>query len=150
MTTTTYEKCKEFKKKYKTTVVWWRVKKHAALLDKTLKPGEEVLYAFAAQMGSNHAEVFNTAVLALTNKRILIAQNRFLPGFKVISVTPDLFNDVKIVGGLVWGLICIDTVKEQIYFSNLSKKSLHEIKNTIVGYMIEAKKKRYHQEESSI
>ena len=44
----TYEKLKEFKRKYPSTVAW-RLKKHAHIIDIHLNKGEEILYAFAAQ-----------------------------------------------------------------------------------------------------
>ena len=44
--------------------------------------------------------------------------------------------------GLIWGKLCIDTVKEKIYVSNLDKDSLPEIETSITMFMSDAKKKR--------
>ena len=43
--------------------------------------------------------------------------------------------------GIIWGTVTIDTMKEVIYFSNISKKALPEIQITINSYMVEARKK---------
>lgn len=144
----TFNLVKDFKDKYPSTITWWRLKKHSVLVDKYLHPGEKVLFAFAGQNDNSYTSFFNTAVLALTNERILVAQDRVTVGYKVSSVTPDLYNDLKIDSGMVWGTVKIDTVKERIYFSNLSKKSLPEIQNVISQYMIQAKKK-YPEKENS-
>ncbi len=136
----TYDLVREFKKKYPSTVNWWRTRKHAALVDKNLNPGEKVLYAFAAQNDNAYGSIFNTAVLALTTDRLIIAQDRLIVGYKVVSVTPDLYNDITINAGFIWGMVIIDTVKETIYFSNISKKALSEIQVNISTYMIAAKK----------
>ena len=44
-----YDKVIIFKKKFPKTVTWYRLKKHCKVIEKHLNPGEEVLYAFAAQ-----------------------------------------------------------------------------------------------------
>ena len=48
---------------------------------------------------------------------------------------------MQVYQGLFWGRIVIDTVKEQIVISNLSKKSLIEIETKITEFMMEEKKK---------
>lgn len=144
----TYKYVKEFKNKYPFTITWWRLKAHSNLVDKYLHPNEKVIYAFAGQNDNSYSSIFNTAVLALTDERIIVSQDRLIVGYKISSVTPDLYNDLKIDAGLIWGTIEIDTVKEIIYFSNLSKKSLSEIQNMISYYMIEAKKKYVEKENS--
>ena len=57
------------------------------------------------------------------------------------SITPDLYNDMEIFKGLIWGKITIDTVKEKVILTNLSKKGLDEIETTISEFMMKAKKK---------
>ena len=138
----TYEIVKKFKKKYPITIAW-RIKKHADLVDKNLNPGEKVLYAFAAQNDLNHASIINTAVLAVTNERLIVSQDRIIIGYKVITVTPEQYNDTQINAGIIFGTISIDTLKETINFSNISKKALTEIQKNISTYMIETKKKFY-------
>ena len=144
----TYELVKKFKHKYHYTICW-RTKKHAALVDKNLNPGEEVLYAFAAQNDDTHQSIFNTAILALTNERLIIAQDRILIGYKLNTITPDNYNDMQINAGIIWGTVTIDTIKETVIFSNISKKALSEIQTTVSSFMLEAKKKYKSKEKDS-
>ena len=62
-------------------------------------------------------------------------------GYFLYSITPDMFNDLTVYSGLFFGKICIDTIKELIYVTNLSKRSLDEIETKITEYMMEEKKK---------
>lgn len=143
----TYEIVKKFKNKYPGTICW-RTKKHAKLVDENLYPDEVVNYAFAAQNNTSHGSIFDTAVLAITNKRLIIAQDYVLVGYELNSITPDLYNDMQIHAGIIWGMITIDTMKETIYFSNLSKQALPEIQKEITSYMMEAKTKYYKKAEN--
>lgn len=143
----TYEIVKKFKTKYPGTICW-RIKKHSKLVDQNLYPDEVVNYAFAAQNNTSHGSIFDTAVLAITNKRLIIAQDYVLFGYDLNSITPDLYNDMQVHAGIIWGMITIDTMKETIYFSNLSKKALPEIQKEITSYMMEAKAKYYKKEEN--
>lgn len=129
-----------FKKKYPGTVTWWRLKKHASIVEKHLNPGEKIIYAFAGQKNDLWYDLFSTSAIALTNKRILIGQKRLLFGYHLNSITPDLFNDMQVYQGLIWGKITIDTVKEKVVITNLSKKSLPEIETNISETMMELKK----------
>ena len=144
----TYELVKKFKSKYPFTICW-RTKKHSALVDKSLNPGEEVLFAFAAQNNDTHQSIFDTAVLALTNERIIIAQDRIIIGYRINTITPDLYNDMQISAGIFWGSLTIDTIKETIIFSNISKKALSEIQIKITSFMIEAKKNYQKEDKDS-
>lgn len=143
----TYEIVKKFKNKYPSTICW-RIKKHSKLVDQNLYPDEVVNYAFAAQNNTSHGSIFDTAVLAITNKRLIIAQDYILFGYDLNSITPDLYNDMQVHAGIIWGMITIDTMKETIYFSNLSKQALPEIQKEITSYMMEAKSKYYKKEEN--
>ncbi|MDD2505674.1 MAG: PH domain-containing protein [Bacilli bacterium] len=145
----TYSLVKNFKKKYPWTVTWWRLKKHSKLLEKYLHSNEKVLYAFAGQNDNIPSSFFNTAVIALTTERLIVAQNRLIVGYDVAFVTPDLYNDLRVDAGLLWGTITIDTVKELIHVSKLSNKSLPEIQEAISSYMIKAKK-QYKQKEKKV
>ena len=136
-----YEHVMNFKKKFSKTVTWHRLKKHSEVVERHLNPGEEVLYAFAGQKNDSFLDFFTTAVVVLTNKRILIGQKRVLFGYSLNSITPDLFNDMQIFRGLLWGKVTIDTVKETVILTNLDKKSLIEIETTITEFMMEEKKK---------
>lgn len=132
-------KLKEFKYKYSNTIMW-RINKHAKVVEANLHDGEEVLYAFAGQKNQNHLDIFNTYAVILTSERLIFAQKRLIIGFSFNSITPDMFNDIKITSGLIWGSVMIDTVKEVVYLTNVSKKSLPEIQKTISKYMITEKK----------
>lgn len=137
---------KQFQKKYPKTVAW-RLRKNAAIVEKYLNSDEKIEYIFAAQKNDNPFDVTSTCVVALTNKRILIGRKRVLFGYFVDSVTPDLFNDLKILSGIIWGKVHIDTVKEFITLSNIDKRALPEIESRISGFMMEAKQKYANQKE---
>lgn len=140
---TIYEMVKEFKHKYPLTI-GWRYKKNASVVAKHLNPGEEVLYAFIAQKNDHMLDILGSAVVALTTDRILIGRKRVVMGYFLDAVTPDLFNDLKVSSGLIWGKVYIDTVKEFITLSNISKPALVEIETKITSYMMEQKKKYVH------
>lgn len=134
-----YKRVKEFKTKYPTTVAW-RLKINSEVVEKHINPDEKVLYAFAAQKSHNTLDIFSTAVVVLTDKRILIGRKRLLFGYFLDSVTPAMFNDLKIKASLFWGKIFIDTAKELITLSNIDKNALDEIETSISSYMLERKK----------
>lgn len=129
-----------FKKKFPNTIAW-RLEKNASVIEKHLNPGEEVRYAFAAQKNDNIFNIFETAVVCLTSKRILIGRKRVLYGYFLNSITPDMFNDLKVQGGLLWGKVYIDTVKEYVTLSHISNNALQEIETEVSTYMMEEKKK---------
>lgn len=134
------ERAKEFKKRYPTTIAW-RINAHAKVIEEHLNPGEEVQYVFVAQKNDNPLDMITSCVVALTNKRILIGQKRLIFGYFYTAITPDMFNDIKVKGGIIWGRIYIDTVKEFISLSNIQKDALDEIETNITEYMMEEKKK---------
>lgn len=143
-----YEKVKEFKSKYPMTVAW-RLKKHCKIVDLHLNPDEEIVYAFAAQKNDNPFDIITSSVIALTNKRIVIAQKRMVFGYFFKSITPDMFNDLTVKMGLVWGKVYIDTVKEYVCLSNIQREALPEIETAITAYMMEEKKKYGLREEEA-
>ena len=137
-TSHTYEKVKSFEKQYPGSLTWYRLKKHAELVDQNLQPDEKVVFAFAGQWCEKDGWL-TTGIMALTTERIILAQNRLTPGKRVHSIAPKFFNDVKVKSGAIWGTVTIDTAKEKIYFSKVARKALFEIKNTISKYMLEYK-----------
>lgn len=139
MSSMVYKKMVEFKKQYPMTIAW-RLKKHAKIIDIHLNPGEVVKYAFVAQKNDNPFDIITTYAIVLTNKRILLASKRLLFGYFFTAITPDLFNDLKVKMGLVWGKIIIDTVKEEVILSNIQKDALDEIETSITEYMMDEKK----------
>ena len=62
-------------------------------------------------------------------------------GYFLDSITPDMFNDLKILSGIIWGKVYIDYVKEFVTLSNISKNALSEIETKISSFMMEQKKK---------
>lgn len=135
-----YEIVKEFKKKYPFCLSW-RIKSHSKILDKFLNPDEKIVYAFVGQKNEHSIDLFTTSIVALTTRRMLIVRKRLLWGYFVNSITPDLFNDLTINKGLIWGKIIIDTVKEEVRISNIQSKALDEIETQISTFMMEEKKK---------
>ena len=136
-----YENARRFKKKFPLTVAW-RLKSNSKIIEKHLNPDEEVKYIFVGQKNNKFYDFFSTGVVALTNKRILVGRKRVVFGYALDSVMPYMYNDLNIRAGLVWGKVVIDTVKEEIVFSNIDKAALDEIETNISESMI-ALKSRY-------
>lgn len=135
-----YNKVLEFKHKFHGGIAW-RLKKHSHVVEIHLNPGEEVLYAFPGQKNDNFWDVFSTCVVCLTNHRLLIGQKNLLFGYSLTSITPDLFNDMEVYQGMIFGRIVIDTVKELVILTNLDKHALPDIETNITQFMIEEKEK---------
>lgn len=135
-----YSQAKAFKKRYPLTVAW-RIKQHSKIVETHLNPGEKVLYVFAAQKNANPLDIITSYVCVLTNRRLILAQKRILFGYFFTSITPDLFNDLKVNMGIIWGKIYIDTAKELVTLSNIQRDALDEIETNITEYMMEEKKK---------
>lgn len=135
-----YRQLKEFKQKYPMTISW-RLRKHAKIIALHLNPGEEIKYAFAAQKNDNPLDVITTFAVVLTNKRILLASKRMLFGYFFTAITPDMFNDLEVKMGIIWGKITLDTIKEEVILSNIQRDALDEIETNVTEYMMEEKKK---------
>lgn len=133
-----YNRVSQFLKKYPLTIAF-RLSKHVKILEKHLNEDEKVYYVFPAQKNPNILDIFSTCVISFTNKRILIAQKRVLPGYRVNSITPDLFNDFQIYRGWIFGRVDIDTVKEVVQLSNLDPRSLVEIETNLSEYLLKMK-----------
>ncbi len=143
-----FELVKKFKKEYPSTVAW-RLFQNSNVIDMHVNPDEEVTYAFAGQKGEALFDCFQTAVVAVTTKRLLIGQKRVLIGYVLNSVTPDLYNDMQVYEGLFWGKVIIDTAKEKIVITHISKDALVELETVISSFMMEEKKKYYYEENSN-
>ena len=70
-----YELALEFKNRHPFTI-GWRIRQNASVVEKHLNSDEEVLYAFVAQKNNNPFNIWGTAVIAITSKRILIGRKR--------------------------------------------------------------------------
>ncbi len=141
-----YRQVLRFKAQYPMTI-GWRLKQNSSVVERHLNPDEEVLYAFVAQKNDSSFSIFGTAVVALTNKRILIGRKRVIIGYFLNSITPDMYNDLKISSGILWGKVYIDTIKEFVTLSNIDNAALTEIETQITSYMMEEKKKYGLREE---
>lgn len=135
-----YKKVKKFKTEYPSTVAF-RIKSHCKVIDLHLNPDEKVLYAFCGQKNNHFYDIFFSCVIVLTNQRILIGHNRLLWGYFYTTITPDMFNDLSISAGLIWGKVTIDTAKEVVVISNIAKNALDEIETAISTYMMKEKQK---------
>ncbi len=135
-----YKLVKKFKTKFKGTVAF-RLKQHASVVQKHINPDEKLLYAFCGQKNYSSLMFINSCVVALTNKRIIIGQKRLLWGYFFTAITPDMYNDLKVRNNLIWSDIEIDTIKENVYISNLSPEGAVDIETVITSFMMEEKKK---------
>ena len=135
-----YQRVNTFLKKYPFTIAW-RIRAHAKVMAKHINPDEEIFYIFPAQKNESVFDIFATCIVAFTNQRILIVQKRVLPGYRLNSITPDLFNDFQVFRGILFGKVTIDTAKEVVKLSNLSPNSLPEIETNLSEYLLKKKKK---------
>lgn len=133
------EKLKEYTEYNKGSIAW-RLHKHCEVIEKHLNEGEEVKFVFAGQKNDEFYDIFTTCVVALTNRRIIVAQKRLFWGYFLKIITPDLFNDLSVYQGLIWGKIKIDTIKEVVTISNISKNGIDDIETNITEQMIKCKK----------
>ena len=135
-----YRMVKQFKRKYPFTIAW-RLKKNSMIVQKHLNPGEKIKYAFAAQKNNGVFSLFSTCVVVLTNQRLLVGYKRVIFGYYFSSITPDMYNDLQVYHGLLWGRIAIDTIDEEVYLSNIAPSALVEIETNVTRFMIREKKK---------
>ena len=66
---------------------------------------------------------------------------RLIFGYFFRMITPEMFNDLTIKNGILWGKVIIDTVKEEVVLSNIDSRALSEIDDNITMYMLEQKRK---------
>jgi len=135
-----YRQAKKFRRKYPLTISF-RLKAHSKVLAKHLNDGEKIRYVFAAQKGHSSFDILSTYVIAVTNRRIMLARKRILFGYFFTAITPDLFNDIKVRMGLLWAKLEIDTVKEFIVLSNIQRKAVAEIETFVTDYVMREKKR---------
>lgn len=141
-----YLMAKEFKRKYPKTLAF-RLKAHAKVASKFIGEDEEVKYVFVAQKNFKSYEIFNTNIIVLTDKRLIVATKRLIFGYFYRVITPDMFNDLTIKTNIIWGKVIIDTIKEKVVLSNIDPNALPEIEENVANVMMEEKQK-YIQRES--
>ncbi len=137
-----YTKASDFLARHPGTIAW-RLKAHCKVAASHINDDEEILYTFAAQKGPSAMDMISTHVVIVTDKRLVVAQKRLVFGYFYYSITPDMFNDLSIKMGLIWGRAVIDTVKETVILSNLSRGALQEVETVLTKYMMQ--KKRYYE-----
>ena len=146
MNNSIYQKAKEFRKKYPRTVAF-RIKAQAKVASKYIGADEEVKYVFLGQKNHSSFDFVNTNIIVLTDKRIIVTTKRILFGYFFRMITPDMFNDLTLKHGIIWGRVIIDTVKEQVVLSNIDPNALAEIDDNITMYMLEKKKETKKESE---
>ncbi len=134
---TVMEHVMEYKKNNPGTVAW-RLPKHASVVEKHLNENEKVIFAFAGQKNDKFYDIFTSCIVAVTNKRIIVAQKRVVWGYFLKSITPDMCNDIKVYRGLIWGKIKIDTLKELVIISNVSKHGVDDAETNLVKHILKA------------
>ena len=135
-----------FKRKYPMTIAHFLMR-HSRVAASIIDSDEKILYAFCGQKNDSYSVLFDTCVVVVTSKRLIIGQKRLIWGYQITTVTPELFNDLKIYSGLLFGKVEIDTVKETIFVSNLDKKSLDEIENNVNNIMLKKKRELKNRKE---
>jgi len=131
----------EFKSKYPMTIIWRKLK-HAEVAEEYKNEDEEVIYVFGGQRTLYDKKVFfYSSIVVLTNKRILVAQKRFFWRHKFFAITPDLFNDMKVKMGIIWGRVLIDTLREKVIIDKIDKRALREIEAQVSKYMLREKRR---------
>ena len=142
-----YRQAKKFRRKHPLTIAF-RLKAHSKILAKHLNDGEKIRYVFAAQKGPSSYDIVSKYVIAITDRRIMIARKRLLFGYFFLAITPDMFNDIKVKMGIVWAKIEIDTVKEFIILSNVQSSAASEIETAVTQYVLREKKKFKKKDDS--
>ena len=143
-----YNLARRFQNKYFGTIAF-RIKAHSNVVADHINSNEKILYVFCGQKGGSNKEIFSSCVVALTNQRIIIGTKRVLWGYFLTTITPDLFNDLKVQSGFVFGRILIDTAKEKLAISNLAKSSLKEVETAISTYINQYRNKKENDKEES-
>jgi len=134
-----YSKALKFKKKYPLTIAF-RLKKHAKVIEDIIDKDEKVLYAFCGQRNAESHLLFDSCIVTLTNKRIIVGEKRALFGYYLLTISTELFNDLKINTGILFGRIEIDTVKENLFISDIDKKAMDEIETCVNDIVLKNKK----------
>ena len=134
-----YKLVRKFKNKYPLTISW-RLRQHSEVIQEHMNPGEKILYVFAGQKNDSPLDIVNTNIVALTDKRIMVATKRLVFGYFFKSITPDMYNDLTVNKGMIFGTVVIDTIKEVIKITNIDPAALNEIETNITEIMLKQKK----------
>ena len=121
--------------------VAFRIRAHAKVASQFVGADEEIKYVFVAQKNFHSLDFVNTNIIVLTDKRLIVATKRLIFGYFFRMITPDMFNDLTIKKGIIWGKVIIDTISEKVVLSNIDCSALAEIDDNITMYMLDQKKK---------
>ncbi len=143
-----YNMVSKFKNKYPRTIVF-RLKKHAQVVENIIDKDEKVYYTFCGQRNDS-SMLFDSCVVALTSKRIIIGEKRLLFGYYLLTINTKLFNDLTINSNLLWGRIEIDTVKENVFISNIDKRAMDEIETMIHEIVLNNKKREEKENKENL
>ena len=80
---------------------------------------------------------------------MLLGRKRFFGRYLYTSITPDLLNDFEIKTGILYGIVEIDTIKENFIIGCLDKNSLVSIEDALSKYLVNEKIK-YLKKENNI
>lgn len=135
-----YEEARAFRRKFPLTIAF-RLKANSAVVQKHLDAGETPLYTFVGQKRKDRMGRNQTAVVTITDKRILIGRSKlFHFGYILNVITPDMFNDLRVECGPIFGSVILDTIKEKVIITYLDRRSLDDIENHVSGTMTNLKK----------
>lgn len=115
--------------------------KHFALIERALSKDEQVIMCFIGL--HNYVSISkhdNNFAYAITNKRIIMAQQKVL-GQNFQTVAIDNLNDITTKIGAMMGVIVIDTIKERF---NVGVNSIQakKINNVIHDTLLSIKRKQ--------
>jgi hypothetical protein len=143
-----YKLVRKFKNKYPLTIAW-RLRQHSEVIQEHMNPGEKILYVFAGQKNDSPLDIVNTNIVALTDKRIMVATKRLVFGYFFKSITPDMYDDLTVNKGMIFGTVVIDTIKEVIKITNIDPAALNEIETNITEIMLKQKKELARREREN-
>ena len=78
----------------------------------------------------------------------MVATKRLLFGYFFKSITPDMYNDLTVSKGLIFGRVTLDTVKEVVTLTNIDPKALNESESNITEIMLKLKKEYVKESEN--
>jgi hypothetical protein len=123
--------------------------KHFNLIALNLVDDEEVIFTFIGYYNwDTQNKLTNNCAFAITNKRIMIAQNKLIGDFSQ-SISLDRINDVSIKNGLIIGVITIDTAKE-IFQVGANKTIIQNIYHQIQLVIEKAKQLKSEQQTQHV
>lgn len=123
--------------------------KHFDLIALNLVDDEEVIFTFIGYYNwDTQNKLTNNCAFAITNKRIIIAQNKLIGDFSQ-SISLDRINDVSIKNGLIIGVITIDTAKE-IFQVGANKAIIQNIYHQIQLVIEKAKQLKSEQQTQHV